>query len=94
MQENVKRFNELLEKDEQLKNKIRAAFAAYDRDKNDDKAVFDAVIVPVAAQAGYEFTYEEAMAELKTSGYDGLSENELGEAAGGGFLLTQLFRTL
>lgn len=57
---NVERFEELLRSDEELQAKLRAATEAYEGDKADERALFDAVVVPLAAEAGLPFTYDEA----------------------------------
>ena len=84
-QENVKKFMELLKRDEELQKKVKEATEAYTGDKTDEKAVFDAVLAPIAKEAGYEFSFEDAEELAKTSGDDELSEDEAAAAAGGGW---------
>ena len=60
-QENLKKFYEKVNGDEELQKKIKALADSYTGDKSDEKAAFEAVIAPIAKEAGYEFTYEEAM---------------------------------
>ena len=79
--DHVKEFEKLLVSDEKLQAKLRAAMDAYTGDKRDEKAVFDAVISPLAEEAGLPFTFEDAK--------DYASENrelslEEGDAAAGG----------
>ena len=80
--ENVARFEELLRTDEALKAKLDAAAAAFEGEATDE-AVFEAVIAPLAAEAGLPFTYAE--------GKEGFSAKELADseleavAGGGGF---------
>ena len=57
---NVQKFEELLRSDEGLQEKLREATEAYDGNKEDERAVFDAVVAPLAAEAGLPFAYEEA----------------------------------
>ena len=57
--DNVIKFEELLREDEALRAKLEAATAAYVGDKSDEKAVFEAVVAPLAADAGLPYTYEE-----------------------------------
>ncbi|MCR4907270.1 MAG: Nif11-like leader peptide family natural product precursor [Lachnospiraceae bacterium] len=58
--ENVIKFEEKVMKDGELQKKLEAAAKAYEGDKTDEKAVFEAVIVPIAREIGLEFTFEEA----------------------------------
>ena len=67
--------------DEALQEKLRAATDAYTDDATDQKAIFEAIVVPLAEEAGLPFTYEEAQ-EL-ASGSEKLSLDDLDAAAGG-----------
>ena len=80
---NAKKFEELLRSDEALQAKLRDAF---DGDKADERAVFDAVVVPLAAEAGLPFSSDErkSLAELAREGAE-LSDEELEAVAGGGW---------
>lgn len=82
--ENATRFIELLPGDPELQGKLKEATAAYTGPK-DVKTVFEAVVAPVAAEAGLPFTYEEGIA----AAYAGreLSDDELDAVAGGGVYL-------
>lgn len=86
-QENVREFMEFLNRDEELQKKLKTATEAYTGDKTDEKAVFEAVIVPIAKEAGYEFSFEDVEELAKASGVDELSEDELAAVAGGGYIL-------
>ena len=79
--ENAKKFEELLVSDEKLQAKLRAAADSYTGDKKDEKAVFDAVIVPLANEANLPFTYEEAREYAMENRELSLDE---GNAAAGG----------
>ena len=79
--ENAKKFEELLTSDENLQTKLRAAADSYTGDKKDEKAVFDAVIVPLANEANLPFTYEEAREYAMENRELSLDE---GNAAAGG----------
>jgi len=61
-QENVMKFEELLQGDEALQAKLNEATEAYAGDKADARAVFDSVVAPLAEEAGMPFTYDEATA--------------------------------
>ncbi len=81
--EKVKEFMGLVNKDEELQKKVKEAAKAYTGDKADEKAAFEAVLAPVAKEAGYDFTYEELAELVKNVSEDELSEAELTAAAGG-----------
>lgn len=78
---NAKKFEELLCSDEELQEKMRAAAEAFSGDASDEQAVFEAVVAPLAAEAGLPFTFEELMALAAAS--QELSLDDLDEAAGG-----------
>lgn len=78
--DNVIKFEELLREDEALRAKLEAATAAYVGDKSDEKAVFEAVVAPLAADAGLPYTYEEGK---EASFRRDLDEAELMVVAGG-----------
>ncbi len=81
--ENVMKFEEQVMKDEKLQKKLEEATKAYQGDTADEKAVFEAVIVPVAKEAGLEFTFEEA-AEAQKAAMDGeIDLKEMKAVAGG-----------
>ncbi len=82
-QENAKIFMELLNRDEELQIKVKAAAESYTGDKTDEKALFEAVILPIAKEAGYEFSYEDAEELAKAAQDDELSEEDVAVAAGG-----------
>ena len=56
--ENVARFEELLKGDDALKARLEELAKAYDGPADDQKAVFDATIGKLAAEAGFPFTFE------------------------------------
>ena len=60
-QENVAKLVELIRSDEALQAKLKEAFEAYDGPKDDERAVFEATIAPIAAEAGLPCTYEEGL---------------------------------
>lgn len=81
-QENVMKFEKLLQSDKALQDRLNDATSAYAGDKADARAVFDAVIAPLAAEAGMPFTYDEATAAADYA--KELDEAELEAFAGGG----------
>jgi alkylhydroperoxidase family enzyme len=85
-QENVKKFMELLNNDEELQKKMKAATESFAGDKSDEKAVFDAVLAPIAKEAGCEFTFEDMKELANASDDDEISEDEAATAAGGFYM--------
>jgi len=79
-QENVFEFEKLLQGDEALQAKIAQAAEAYAGDKSDERAFFDAVVAPVAAQAGLPHTFDEVVAAKDNRELD---DAELDAVAGG-----------
>ena len=79
---NVEKFEELLRSDEELQAKLRDASEAFGGDKTDERAVFEAVVAPLAAEAGLPFTFEEGK-EFTAEGVE-LTDEELDAVAGGG----------
>ncbi len=81
--ENVMKFEERVAKERELQEKLEAAANAYEGDKSDERAVFEAVIAPVTKEAGLEFTFEEA-AEVKKESMDGeIDLSDMKAVAGG-----------
>lgn len=85
--ENVAKFAEMLKTDETLMAKLSDAVAAYmDKhpgDTENEQAVFDAVVAPMAAEAGLPITYDEAKSVLADDEDHQLDLDELDAAAGG-----------
>lgn len=75
----VKAFFQKVKEDEALGKKLSDAQAAY---KGDKDGVVAAVIIPVAAEAGFKFTTEDVKAAFPT-GEGEASEDELDAVAGG-----------
>lgn len=80
--ENVKKFEELLRADEGLQAKLREAAEAFDGDRSDAQAIFDATVGKLAEEAGLPCTYEEARAHAVA--LSDLDDAELNAVAGGG----------
>ncbi len=83
--ENVMKFEERMAQEKKLQEKLEEAAKAYKGDKNDSKAVFEAVIAPVAKEAGLEFTYEEASEAQKNALDEEIDLKEMKAVAGGAF---------
>jgi len=81
-QENVMKFEELLQGDKALQAKLDEATEAYAGDKADARAVFDAVVAPLAEEAGMPFTYDEAATVADDA--KGLDDADLEAFTGGG----------
>jgi hypothetical protein len=83
-QENVKLFQEKLLESEELKAKLKAAGEAYTGDKTDAAKIAEAIIIPLAKEAGLPFTVEELKAAGAAETQEGaLSDEELEAVAGG-----------
>lgn len=78
---NLEKFEELLRSDEALQAKLRDATEAFEGDKSDERAFFDTVVAPLAAEVGLPFTYDDAK-ELAREGAE-LSDDALDAVAGG-----------
>ena len=81
--ENVARFEELLKGDAALQAKLQELATAFEGDKTNEQAVFDATIGKLAAEAGLPFTLEEGR-EFAAAGRE-LGDAELEAVAGGGW---------
>ena len=82
--ENASKFEKLLREDEALRAKMEAAFKAFEGDTSDEKAVFDATVAPLAAEAGLPYTFEEAVESTQTRELD---DAELEAVAGGSWCI-------
>lgn len=82
--ENVKKFYEEISENRELREKLQKAQQDYTGDKDDRGAVLEAVLFPIAKEAGYEFTAEELKeAEKELLAEKGISEEELENVSGG-----------
>lgn len=88
--ENVKLFYETLTKDEALQEKTRVIGKKYEGQKLDEKRmeeIYQKELVPLAREAGYDFSLAEVKeyaAEASKPGMREISEEELAAVAGGG----------
>lgn len=80
--ENIQKLEELLRSDEEVQAQIRTAVEAYDGDKTDEQAFFEATIGKVSEAAGLPVSYEEVIAHAKK--LTNLDDSELDAVAGGG----------
>ena len=80
--EQVKAFFTKVKEDSSLSQKLKDAEAAYTGDKSDREAALAAIVIPVAAQAGFNFTVDDFKAAFEAEGE--ASEDELDAVAGGG----------
>ena len=88
--EQVKAFFDKVKSDESLAQKLKDAQAAYKGDTSDKDAAVAAVVIPVAAQAGFTFTVDDFKAFVDNSEGEA-SENELDAVAGGNHTCTHNF---
>lgn len=83
--ENVKKFYKELSENKQLQEKLAKAQESYAGDPNDRQAAVEAVFLPIAKEAGFDFTAEELKAaEREQMAEKGNSEEELENVSGGG----------
>ena len=83
----VKAFFEKSKDDEALAQKIKDAQAAYKGDKSDKDTAIAATVIPIAAEAGFNFTVADFKAAFD-KGEGEASEDELDKVAGGSGWLT------
>ena len=83
--EAVKAFYEEVAKNGALQKKIAAADAAYNGDTEDKKAAVEAIVLPIAKEAGFDFTAEEMVeyTDFAIGEDTEISEDELEAVAGG-----------
>ena len=82
--ENVKRFMEEVSANKELQEKIAAIQKGYEPDGKSEEEIFKDIVLPIAKEAGYEFT----MSEYKDAQHDtikekAISEEELENVSGG-----------
>ena len=86
--ENVKRFLEEVSANKELQEKIAAIQKGYEPAGKSEEEVFEDIVLPIAKEAGYEFT----MSEYKDAQHDAIkgmaiSEEELENVSGGAFCI-------
>ena len=82
--ENVKNFYEVLVNSKELQEKLKELEKNYTGDVNDRRAVAEAILIPAAKEAGYEFTVEELKSVEKERAEEGAVSEEEMELVGGG----------
>jgi hypothetical protein len=80
--EQVKAFFAKVKEDSTLAQKIKDAEAAYKGNASDKVAEFAEIVIPVAAQAGFNFTVDDFKAAYYNSEGEA-SDDELDAIAGG-----------
>ena len=83
--EQVKAFFAKVKEDSALAKKLKDAEAVYTGDKSDKDAAIAAVVLPIAAQAGFNFTVEDFKAAFDNNDEGEASAEELTAVAGGGW---------
>ena len=82
--ENVKAFYEALETDTELQAKVNAADQAHNGDAADEAAAIADILLPIAKEAGFDFTVEELLEFENAAAPEGeFTEDELEAVAGG-----------
>ena len=82
--DDVKKFYKELGENKELQDKIIKAQESYSGDIADRQAMVESIVVPIAKEAGYEFSAEEAyIYERKQAVEEGISEEELENVSGG-----------
>lgn len=79
---NIEKIEELLRSDEAVQAKLKAAADAYEGDRTDEKAFFDATFGKVGEELGFPVSFEEAAAHAKKM--VNLNDSEVDAVAGGG----------
>lgn len=84
MNEELKKFEELLKTDSVFQEKLKTAMESYTGEQT-EQAVFGGVLVPLAKEYGISATFEEFkeyVADISTEDRE-LSEDEVNQVAGG-----------
>ena len=84
--ENVKKFLEELSTNKELQEKFLAAQKGYEVEGKSEEEIFEDIVLPIAKEAGFEFTDSEYRAiQRDVVAEKGISEEELENVSGGGF---------
>lgn len=79
--ESIQKLEELMRTDKDVQAKIKAAVEAYDGDKTDEQAIFEATVGKVGEELGFSISYEEARAYATK--LVALDDGEIDAVAGG-----------
>ena len=86
--ENVKKFLEELSTNKELQEKFMAAQKGYEAEGKGEEEIFEDIVLPIAKEAGFEFTDSEYRAiQRDVMAEKGISEEELENVSGGGLCL-------
>ena len=80
--EQVKAFFDKVKADSALAQKLKDAQASFKGDKSDKDAAIAEIVIPVAAEAGFNFTAEEFKAAFD-KGEGEISDEEIDAVSGG-----------
>ena len=80
--DNLIKFEELLRTDDELQGKVKEAVLAFHGDSRDRRAVYEAIFVPVAAEAGLPHSYDDVIEFMSRQSRE-LEDAELAQVAGG-----------
>ena len=78
----IKKFQELLNTDEEFRQKLKAAVQSYKGDQTAE-AVFQSVFVPIAAEYGITDTFDDFNSFLSGLNGQEMDQTELSQIAGG-----------
>lgn len=81
MNQDTKRFIELLNTDETLRDKLKSAAEKYEGEQ-DPETIFQNIFLPIAEEAGCHFTWEDFQ-EYVMQGTKELNLDEMDKVAGG-----------
>ena len=82
--ENVRKFYEEISKNKELQKKLMEVQKNYSGNKEDRDTVVKECVIPIAKEAGYDFTAEEVLAVEKENALQhNISEEELENVSGG-----------
>ena len=82
--ENVKKFLEELSTNKELQEKFMAAQKGYEAEGKGEEEIFEDIVLPIAKEAGFEFTDSEYRAiQRDVMAEKGISEEELENVSGG-----------
>lgn len=82
--ENVKKFIKEISENKELQGKFTAAQKGYEPEGKSEDEIFEDIVLPIAKEAGYEFTMSEyRAAQRDVMAEKGISEEELENVSGG-----------